>query len=156
MFDDWFSTITADPDDLPDFNADEWSKMFGTSTYCIPNNEEPEEFKPMYSTPTKQELDDPMVNKHFEQDIDISNPLSQPHQTYSEAVQRQRQSRQDNKPKSMDSGQSTAESYRNNDQQVKSRDKESTSVIKHWSEPIGVPNTQRTMDHNHAELPHNA
>ena len=31
VFDDWFSTMAADRSDLPDFNADEWSKMFGTS-----------------------------------------------------------------------------------------------------------------------------
>ena len=36
VFDDWFLTIAADGLDLPDFNADKWSKMFGTSTYCIP------------------------------------------------------------------------------------------------------------------------
>ena len=127
------------------------------------NNKEAEAFEPMYSTPTKRELDDPMLDKHIEQDIDISNPLTQPHQTYSEAVQRQHQSRQDSKtpyivdkPKSMDNDQSTAESYRNDDQQAKSRDKESTSVIERWSEPINLPNTQRTMDRNHAELPRNA
>ena len=108
MFDDWFSTITADPDDLPDFNADKWSKMFGTSTYCIPNDEEPEAFEPMYLMPLKQELDDPMFNKHIEQDIDISNPLTQPHQTYSEAAQRQRQNKQDSKsPYDIDTSKST-------------------------------------------------
>ena len=40
VFDDWFSTMAEDRSDLPDFNADEWSKMFGTSTHCIPCNED--------------------------------------------------------------------------------------------------------------------
>ena len=40
VFDDWFSTMAEDGSDLPDFDADEWSKMFGTSTHCIPCNED--------------------------------------------------------------------------------------------------------------------
>ena len=32
--------MAEDGSDLPDFNADEWSKMFGTSTYCIPCDED--------------------------------------------------------------------------------------------------------------------
>ena len=47
------------------------------------------------STPTKQELDDPMFDKHIEQDINLSNQLTQPHQTYSEVVQRQCRNTQD-------------------------------------------------------------
>ena len=27
-FDNWFSTVTTQPDDLPDFNAVKWAKMF--------------------------------------------------------------------------------------------------------------------------------
>ena len=53
----------------------------------------------------------------------------------------------------MDGGQSAAKSYSNDDQQDKSKDKESTSVIKNWSKPITLPNTQTSMDRNHAELP---
>ena len=33
VFDDWFATIATQEEDLPDFNEDEWSRMFGTSTY---------------------------------------------------------------------------------------------------------------------------
>ena len=36
VFDDWFATITADANQLPDFNSDEWAKMFGDSTYQYP------------------------------------------------------------------------------------------------------------------------
>ena len=35
-FNDWFSTTAANGTDLPDFDANEWSKMFGTSTHCTP------------------------------------------------------------------------------------------------------------------------
>ena len=89
VFDAWFSTVTTQPDDLPEFNTDELAKMFGTSTYCIPNSKKSEDFEPMHSTPTKQELDDPMFDAHIEQDIAISNPLTQPRQTYSEIVKQQ-------------------------------------------------------------------
>ena len=46
------------------------------------------------------------------------------------------------------------ESSRKDDQQHQSADKESTSVIKRWIEPVSLPKTQRSMDRNHAELPH--
>ena len=33
VFDDWFATVNSPVDDLPDFNSDDWRKMFGDSTY---------------------------------------------------------------------------------------------------------------------------
>ena len=33
VFDDWFSTVSADIDQLPDFNSPEWLKMFGDSAF---------------------------------------------------------------------------------------------------------------------------
>lgn len=33
VFDDWFATVTSDPNELPDFNSPEWLKMFGESTF---------------------------------------------------------------------------------------------------------------------------
>ena len=33
VFDDWFATVTSDPDKLPDFGSPEWDKVFGDSTY---------------------------------------------------------------------------------------------------------------------------
>jgi hypothetical protein len=33
VVDEWFSTVTSDLADLPDFNSQEWMKMFGESTY---------------------------------------------------------------------------------------------------------------------------
>ena len=48
MFDDWFSTIAIEEDNLPDFHSEEWSKMFGIHTYTIPNeDEDAEDFEPV-------------------------------------------------------------------------------------------------------------
>ena len=33
VFDDWFGSVAVSPDDLPDFNSDEWTKMFGDSSF---------------------------------------------------------------------------------------------------------------------------
>ena len=33
VFDDWFGSIAVSPDDLPDFNSNEWTKMFGDSSF---------------------------------------------------------------------------------------------------------------------------
>ena len=41
VIDDWFATVATSVDDLPDFNADEWSKTFGAHTYHF--SEEPGE-----------------------------------------------------------------------------------------------------------------
>ena len=44
VFNDWFGSIAVSPDDLPDFNSDEWTKMFGYSSFqFLPDdgNEEP-------------------------------------------------------------------------------------------------------------------
>ena len=40
MFDDWFSTVTIEEKNLPDFHSDEWSKMFGICAHAIPNEDE--------------------------------------------------------------------------------------------------------------------
>ena len=132
--------------------------MFRTSTYCIPNTKESKEFEPTYSTPTERELDDPMFDKHIEQDIDISITLTQPHQTYSEVVQRQCSNTRNSetpyiadKVKSTDTDQGMVELSRTDDQQHQLADKESTSVINCWSEPVSLPETQTC---NRAELPY--
>ena len=33
VFDDWFSTVDLDPDEVPDFNSDQWISLFERSTY---------------------------------------------------------------------------------------------------------------------------
>ena len=43
VLDDWFATVPASVDDLPDFHQDEWAKLFGTSCYEAIPYEETEE-----------------------------------------------------------------------------------------------------------------
>lgn len=43
VFDDWFATVASTEEFLPDFNSDEWSRMFGDSTYQYPLDEEDEQ-----------------------------------------------------------------------------------------------------------------
>ncbi|KAL7578662.1 hypothetical protein ACA910_009804 [Epithemia clementina (nom. ined.)] len=38
VFDDWFATVTASVDDLPDFQSPEWALMFGDSTFLYPED----------------------------------------------------------------------------------------------------------------------
>ena len=33
IFDDWFVSVAVSPEDLPDFNLDEWTKLFRDSTF---------------------------------------------------------------------------------------------------------------------------
>ena len=33
VFDDWFGSVAVSPDDLPDFNSNVWTKMFGDSSF---------------------------------------------------------------------------------------------------------------------------
>jgi hypothetical protein len=40
VFDDYFSTVAAGTDQLPDFNSPEWSNMFGSSTFQYPYDAE--------------------------------------------------------------------------------------------------------------------
>ncbi|KAL7562850.1 hypothetical protein ACA910_002467 [Epithemia clementina (nom. ined.)] len=38
VFDDWFATVTASVDDLPDFQSPEWANMIGDSTFMYPED----------------------------------------------------------------------------------------------------------------------
>ena len=40
VYDDWFSTVAANPADLPDFNSTEWAQMFGDSEFQYPLDDE--------------------------------------------------------------------------------------------------------------------
>ena len=33
VFDNWFTTVATNVNNMPNFHADEWSKMLGTSTH---------------------------------------------------------------------------------------------------------------------------
>ena len=62
---DWISTIAAGGDDLPNFNADKWSKMFGTSAHCMPCDKDcVEEFD--CGVPSHKQRKN---NKHLKEDV---------------------------------------------------------------------------------------
>ena len=42
VFNDEYTTIATNPDDLPDFDEKEWSQMFGTITSHFNQNDKPE------------------------------------------------------------------------------------------------------------------
>ena len=45
VFDDWFATVPSESEDIPDFNSDDWNKMFGESRfqYILDKHEEDDE-----------------------------------------------------------------------------------------------------------------
>ena len=53
-FDDWFSTVSTAEAQLPDFNAEEWSRMFGVITSHFPSEEHSLEETPVPQAPTPQ------------------------------------------------------------------------------------------------------
>ena len=46
VFDDWFGSIAVSPDDLPDFNSDQWTKMFGDSSFQFLHDDDDNEPSP--------------------------------------------------------------------------------------------------------------
>ena len=46
VFDDWFTTVAASVDDLPDFKSSAWSKMFGDSEYQFIRDEDDTQVHP--------------------------------------------------------------------------------------------------------------
>ncbi|KAL7574137.1 hypothetical protein ACA910_014820 [Epithemia clementina (nom. ined.)] len=54
VFDDWFATVTASVDNLPDFQSPEWAHMFGDSTFLYPEDVEDNDLSD--STPPDLEL----------------------------------------------------------------------------------------------------
>ena len=92
VFDDWFSTIATNVDDMPDFHADEWSNIFGTSTYDLETSKESEEVVKQPTMETEHEIEnDEMDEEDLVRRIREHNPLiqptrSKPERTYSQAT----------------------------------------------------------------------
>ena len=66
VFDDWFTTVTTNVDDMPNFHTDKWSKMFGTSTFnsqLCDKTEEPDQ-RPTKST--RWDIEDNTIKKEEE------------------------------------------------------------------------------------------
>ena len=47
VFDDWFATVAASVEDLPDLNSPEWSKMFGDSTFQFRFDDDDDDGSPL-------------------------------------------------------------------------------------------------------------
>ena len=60
VFDDWFTTVTSTIENLPNFNSDEWAKLFGESSYQYPFDDEDERLiveSAASDLPTQQTVD---------------------------------------------------------------------------------------------------
>ena len=66
VLDDWFATVPASVDELPDFNLDKWTKMFGTTCYDSPTDEEIEEFNNTGPTVVQPKTEMDEHNEAFE------------------------------------------------------------------------------------------
>ena len=75
VFDDWFATDSASADDLPNFNADCWQRMFKDSTYPYVLDDEDEDRLIAESTDYKQAQDLLSQMQRVASAIDSSTPL---------------------------------------------------------------------------------
>ena len=66
VFDDWFTTVTTNVDDMPNFHADEWSKMFGTSAHNSEPDDEVQETLQQPVQPIAREIEDDTIDKEEE------------------------------------------------------------------------------------------
>ena len=44
-FDDWFTTVSSNPKEVPDFTSDEWSRLFTDNTYHFPHDDPSDEIE---------------------------------------------------------------------------------------------------------------
>ena len=70
VFDDWFATIGASKNDIPDFTSDEWLKMFGSSTYQYMFDDEN----------TEEQEDHAIARKILEKQETIASRIDNPQQ----------------------------------------------------------------------------
>ena len=63
VFDDWFTTVTTNVDDMPNFHADEWSKMFGTGAHNSEPDDEVQETPQQPVQPIAREIEDDSIDE---------------------------------------------------------------------------------------------
>ena len=82
VFDDWFSSVATNVEDVPDFHTDKWSKMFGTRTFNTQPDNKIKESDQQPTQPTRQDIEDNSIDKEemLQQWMQASNPLTQPNQ----------------------------------------------------------------------------
>ena len=66
VLDNWFSTVTTNVKDMPDFHADKCSKMFGTSTFNTQPDNKIEEPNQQLTQPTKWDIEDDAIDEEEE------------------------------------------------------------------------------------------
>ena len=66
VFDNWVSTVTTNVEDMSDYHADKWSKMFGTSTFNSQPHDKIEEADQRPTQPTRWDIEDNTINKEEE------------------------------------------------------------------------------------------
>ena len=82
VFDDWFSTVSSRVEDLPDFNSNEWMKMFGDTLhqYCYDSTDDPQpSLAPLTSDHTKLQKSSRMLAseiKYPRAPLDSNIPIS--------------------------------------------------------------------------------
>ena len=76
IFDDWFSTIASDGTDLPDFQSDEWMKMFGESEYQFIYNKQDTQEEHIDLNGTKQSTMYQQWCNRIAQAIDMHQPVT--------------------------------------------------------------------------------
>jgi hypothetical protein len=82
VFDDWFATVSASMESLPDFNLPEWSKMFGNSTFQFrfddDDNDDDGDNDDAPSVTTNQDLPEALACSHtaVAQAMDLHRPAT--------------------------------------------------------------------------------
>ena len=66
VFDNWFSTVAMNVEDMLDFHADKCSKMFGTSTFNTQPDNKIEEPNQQLTQPTKWDIEDDAIDEEEE------------------------------------------------------------------------------------------
>ena len=82
VFGNWISTVATNVEDMPDFHADKWSRMFGTSPFNSEPDSKVKEPDQQPAQPTGWDVKDNTVDKkeELQQQMSAPNQLTQPGQ----------------------------------------------------------------------------
>jgi hypothetical protein len=75
VFDDWFATVSSDSSSLPDFNSDEWNRMFGDSSFQYLLDEDNLAFKRELSQQLEASVDSKHADFLHEQVLEAAEQL---------------------------------------------------------------------------------
>ena len=80
VFDDWFATVTSTPDQIPDFQSDEWNDLFG-NYYIDPEHDNGDELEDIIDGPPP-----PLQLEHQERVAQRMRLQAQPASTYDSPI----------------------------------------------------------------------